>query len=80
MNKIILIEGIKQCGGVVGMSGEGVSDAAALKLADVGLCMGQGTQVTKDCSDLVILDNNFFSIYNAIMWGRTIFENVKKFC
>ena len=39
-DKIILIEGIKQCGGVVGMSGEGVSDAAALKLADVGLCMG----------------------------------------
>lgn len=42
-DKLILIEGIKQCGGVVGMSGEGVSDAVALKMADVGLCMGQGT-------------------------------------
>ena len=61
------------------MSGESVTDAIALKMANVGLCMGQGTQVTKDQSDLVILDNNFSSIYFAIMWGRIIFQNVKKF-
>jgi len=55
------------------MSGENVSDSPALKMASVGICMGSGCQVAKDNSDLVILDNNFGSIYSAIMWGRNIF-------
>lgn len=61
------------------MSGSNIADGEALKMANVGLCMNNGCQVSKDKSDLVILDNNFKSIHNAIMWGRTIYDNVKKF-
>jgi magnesium-transporting ATPase (P-type) len=78
-DKMLLISGIKQAGGLVAMSGESVADARALKEADVGLCMGTGCQVAKDNSDLIILDNQFGSIYNAIRWGRAIFDNVRKF-
>lgn len=78
-DKLILIQGIKQEGGLVAMSGEKTSDATALKMANVGLCMGSGCTVAKENSDLVIMDNDFKSIYNAIMWGRIIFENVRKF-
>ena len=61
------------------MTGKSVADAAALKEADIGLCMGSGCQVAKDNSDLVILDNDFASIHRAIKWGRAIFDNVRKF-
>lgn len=61
------------------MTGDSIADATALKEADVGLCMGSGCQVAKDSSDLVILDNNFASIYRSIKWGRAIFDNVRKF-
>jgi magnesium-transporting ATPase (P-type) len=78
-DKLILIQGIKQEGGLVAMSGEKTSDATALKMASVGLCMGSGCTVAKENSDLVITDNDFRSIHHAIMWGRTIFGNVRKF-
>lgn len=78
-DKLILIQGIKQEGGLVAMSGEKTSDATALKMANVGLCMGSGCTVAKENSDLVIMDNDFKSIHHAIMWGRTIFGNVRKF-
>ena len=74
-----MVAGIKQLGGLVGMSGSGTADSYALKAASVGIAMGNGCSVTKDISDLVILDNQFDSIFDAIMWGRTIFDNVKKF-
>lgn len=61
------------------MTGDKTSDATSLKMANVGLSMGTGTLVAKESADLVILDNNFKSIHAAIMWGRTIFENVRKF-
>ena len=61
------------------MTGDSISDAEALKKADIGLCMGSGCDVAKDNSDLVILDNNFESIFRSIKWGRAIFDNVKKF-
>lgn len=61
------------------MAGDGISDAEVLKQADVGLCMGKGCDVAKDMSDLVILDNNFNSIRRSILWGRAMFDNVKKF-
>ena len=61
------------------MTGDSISDAEALKKADVGLCMGSGCDVAKDNSDLVILDNNFISIFKAVKWGRAIFDNVRKF-
>ena len=78
-DKFLLVSGIKQKGGLVGMTGDSIADAEALRKADVGLCMGSGCDVAKDNSDLVILDNDFVSIHRAIKWGRAIFDNVRKF-
>lgn len=78
-DKFVLVAGFKLSKGLVGMTGESITDSDALKCASVGMCMGTGSDVTKDNSDLIILDNNFDSIFKAIKWGRAIFENVKKF-
>lgn len=78
-DKSKLVKIAKEAGFVVGMTGDGVNDAPALKKADVGFSMGSGTEVAKEASDIVILDNNFLSISKAILYGRTIFKNIRKF-
>ncbi len=78
-DKSRLVRVAQECGYVVGMTGDGINDASSLKLADVGFGMGSGTEVAKEACDIVIKDNNFASIVKAILYGRTIFESIRKF-
>jgi len=78
-DKSRLVRISQELGFVVGMTGDGVNDAPALKRADVGFSMGSGTEVSKEASDIIILDDNFLSISKAILFGRTIFKSIRKF-
>ena len=78
-DKSRLVRLSQELGLVVGMTGDGVNDAPALKKCDVGFSMGSGTEVAKEASDIVLLDNNFNSIVKAILYGRTIFKSIRKF-
>ena len=78
-DKSRLVRLSEELGLVTGMTGDGVNDAPALKKADVGFAMGSGSEVCKEASDIVILDDNFLSITKAILFGRTIFKSIRKF-
>lgn len=78
-DKSRLVRILEEMNLVVGMTGDGVNDAPALKKANVGFAMGSGTEVCKEASDIVILDDNILSISKAILYGRTIFKSIRKF-
>jgi len=74
-----LVQLLQQKNAVVAVTGDGTNDAPALKAAQVGLSMGDGTSVAKEASDITILDNSFASITRAVMWGRSLYRNIQKF-
>ncbi len=74
-----LVQLLQKQGAVVAVTGDGTNDAPALKAAQVGLSMGDGTSVAKEASDITILDNSFGSITKAVMWGRSLYRNIQRF-
>ncbi|KAK6937577.1 Cation-transporting P-type ATPase, C-terminal [Dillenia turbinata] len=80
LDKLLMVQCLKQKGHVVAVTGDGTNDAPALKEADIGLSMGiQGTEVAKESSDIVILDDNFSSVVTVLKWGRCVYNNIQKF-
>ncbi len=79
-DKFILVNGLINEKNVVAVTGDGTNDAPALRRADVGFSMGiAGTEVAKDASDIILLDDNFSSIIVAMLWGRNIYNSIRKF-
>ena len=79
IHKYALVLGLKSLGNVVAVTGDGTNDAPALSKSDVGFSMADGTDIAKEASDIIIMDNNFSSIVIAIIYGRSIYENIRKF-
>ncbi len=78
-DKVRLVRAAQEMELVVGMTGDGINDAPALKLADIGFAMGSGTDIAKGAGDIVILDDSIFAISNTVLYGRTIFKSIRKF-
>ncbi|RAL54591.1 hypothetical protein DM860_001719 [Cuscuta australis] len=79
-DKLLMVQCLKKKGHIVAVTGDGTNDAPALKEADIGLSMGiQGTEVAKESSDIVILDDNFASVATVLKWGRCVYNNIQKF-
>lgn len=79
LDKLRLVKLLQENGEVVGVTGDGTNDAAALKQAQVGLAMGSGTAIAKEASDIILLDDSFRSIVNAVVWGRSLYTNIQRF-
>ncbi|MGK7955810.1 MAG: calcium-translocating P-type ATPase, PMCA-type [Crocosphaera sp.] len=79
LDKLRLVKLLQENGEVVAVTGDGTNDAAALKKAQVGLSMGSGTAIAKEASDIILLDDSFNSIVMAVMWGRSLYENIQRF-
>lgn len=78
-DKHLLVVGLRQLGKTVAVTGDGINDIEALKCSDVGFAMGSGCSAAKEAADMILIDDNFESTMKAVMWGRNIFSNVKKF-
>lgn len=79
-DKYLLVTGLKQMGHVVAVTGDGTNDAPALAKADVGFAMGiTGTDTCKDAADILLTNDNFSSIVKAAMWGRNVYDNIRRF-
>lgn len=78
-DKYVMVAGLKQCGDIVAVTGDGTNDAPALRKADVGFAMQTGTQVAHAASDIIIQDDNFASIVKACSWGRNVYDNIRRF-
>lgn len=79
-DKLLLVQALRKKGNVVAVTGDGTNDAPALHEADIGLAMGiQGTEVAKESSDIIILDDNFASVVKVVRWGRSVYANIQKF-
>ena len=80
MDKLLLVEALQKNGDVVAVTGDGTNDAPALKHANVGFAMGiAGTEVAREASDIILLDDSFASITQAVWWGRSLYENIQRF-
>jgi Ca2+-transporting ATPase len=79
-DKQVLVNTLKSLGETVAVTGDGTNDAPALMAADVGFSMGiAGTEVAKEASDIVLMDDNFASLVKAVVWGRSVYDSVRKF-
>lgn len=78
-DKHTLVVGLRELGRAVAVTGDGINDVDALKMANVGFAMGSGCSIAKDAADMIIVEDNFESVMFGVMWGRNIYDNVRRF-